>query len=86
MKTEAAFKNRERFIELGIVIAALRKRQGFSQDALATKADISRSTLSAIEAANMTRMFSVDTLYKIADALGISAGDLLNYSLPASNL
>lgn len=85
MKTEATFKNRDRFIELGIVIAALRKRQGLSQDALAAKADISRSTLSAIEAANMTRMFSVDTLYKIADALGVKAGDLLNSSLPASS-
>ena len=34
---------------------------------------------------NMTRMFSVDTLYKIADALGVKAGDLLNSSLPASS-
>lgn len=84
MKTEAASKNRDRFIELGIMIAALRKRQGLSQDALAAKADISRLTQSAIEAANMTRMFSFDTLYKIADALGVKAGDLLNSSLPAS--
>lgn len=37
------------------------------------------------EAANMARMFSVDTLYKIADALGVKAGDLLNSSLPASS-
>lgn len=85
MKTEADSKNRDRFIELGIVIAALRKKQGLSQDALAAKAEISRSTLSAIEAANMVRMFSVDTLYKIADALGVKAGDLLNSSLPASS-
>lgn len=85
MKTEADSKNRDRFIELGIVIAALRKKQGLSQDALAAKAEISRSTLSAIEAANMARMFSVDTLYKIADALGVKAGDLLNSTLPASS-
>lgn len=85
MKPVADFKNRDRFVDLGLLIAALRKRQGLSQEQLAEKANISRSTLSAIEVASNSRSLTVDTLYKIADALGTPAGDLLNYSLPVSN-
>lgn len=85
MKPVADFKNRDRFVDLGLLIAALRKRQGLSQEQLAEKANISRSTLSAIEVASNSRSLTVDTLYKIADALGTPAGDLLNYSLPTSN-
>ena len=85
MKKSTDHSNHDRFVDLGLIIAALRKRQGLSQEKFAEKADIARSTLSAIEAANMARMFSVDTLYKIADALGVKAGDLLNSTLPASS-
>lgn len=83
MKTKEDFNNYDRFVELGVVIAALRKKAGMSQEDLAEKANISRSTLSAIEAANIIRPFSVDILFRIADALNVRAGDLLNSSLPA---
>ena len=79
MKTKEDFSNRDRFVELGVVIAA-----GMSQEDLAEKANISRSTLSAIEAANTIRPFSLDILFRIADALDVRAGDLLNSSLPAN--
>ena len=75
------FDNRDRFIELGITIAALRKLQGMSQEQLAERAQISRSHLSSIEAPNIIRPFSVEVLYKIADALSVRAGDLLNTTL-----
>lgn len=81
---DVAFKNRDRFIELGLKIAALRKMQGMSQEVLAEKAGISRSHLSSIEAPNIVRPFSVEVLYNIADALEVRAGDLLNSTLPAS--
>jgi transcriptional regulator with XRE-family HTH domain len=77
-----AFKNRDRFIELGLTIAALRKLQGMSQEQLAEKANISRSHLSSIEAPNIIRPFSLEVLYNLADALNINAGDLLNSTLP----
>lgn len=86
MKKPTDHSNHDRFVDLGLLIEALRKRQGLSQEQFAEKAEIARSTLSAIEAANNSRAFSVDTLFKIADAPGISAGDLLNHSLPASNM
>lgn len=75
------FDNRDRFIELGITIATLRKLQGMSQEELAERAQISRSHLSSIEAPNIIRPFSVEVLYKIADALSVRAGDLLNTTL-----
>lgn len=77
MSKEVAFKNRDRFIELGLTIAALRKIRGMSQEKLAEKANISRSHLSSIEAPNIIRSFSLEVLYNIADALEINPGDLL---------
>ena len=50
MSKDVSYKNRDRFLELRLAIASLRKMKGLSQDALAAKAGISRSHLSAIEA------------------------------------
>lgn len=80
-KEAVSFKNRDRFIQLGIAIAALRKVRGLSQEQLAEKANISRSHLSAIEAPGIVRAFSMDIFYNIADALEIAPSDLLNASL-----
>lgn len=82
MNVGIPLKNRDRLIELGITIALLRKMRGMSQEVLAEKANISRSNLSAIEAPNVVKSFSVDMLYRIADALEVRAGDILNYELP----
>ena len=82
MSKEVEFCNRDRFIELGLMIASLRKMQGMSQEQLAEKAKISRSHLSSIEATNIVRPFSLEVLYNIADALGVRAGDLLNSNFP----
>ena len=75
------FQNRDRFIELVLTISVLRKLRGMSQETLAQKAHMSRSHLSAIEAPNIVRPFSVEILFNIADALGVRAGDLLNNSV-----
>ena len=83
MSKDIQFKNRDRFIELGLTIASLRKMQGMSQEQLAEKAHISRSHLSSIEAPNIIRPFSLEVFYNVADALEISPGDLLNATLPA---
>lgn len=78
MGKEVRFENHDRFIELGLTIAAVRKMQGMSQEELAEKAKISRSHLSSIEAPNIARSFSLEVLYNIADALGVQADELLN--------
>ena len=80
MSKEVGFKNRDRFVQLGLTIAAVRKMKGISQEKLAEKAHISRSHLSSIEAPNIVRPFSLEVLYNISDALDVEPGDLLNAS------
>lgn len=83
MSKDVSYKNRDRFLKLGLAIASLRKMKGLSQDALAAKAGISRSHLSAIEAPNIIRAFSVEVLYNLADALEIRPGELLDCDIYA---
>ena len=83
MSKDVSYKNRDRVLELGLAIASLRKMKGLSQDALAAKAGISRSHLSAIEAPNIIRAFSVEVLYNLADALEIRPGELLDCDIYA---
>lgn len=77
MGKEVEYKNRDRFIQLGITISTLRRIRGFSQEKLAEKANISRSLLSNIEAPNMAYSFSLDVFYNIADALDIAPEQLI---------
>ena len=79
------FKNRDRFVELGLTIASMRKMRGMSQEQLAEKAGMSRTHLSNIEAPNVVHTLSLEILYNIADALGVRAGDLLNTTYPETN-
>ena len=65
-KDEISFKNRDRFIQMGIAISSLRKMRGMSQEQLAEKASISRSHLSAMEA-----------FFNIADALDVTPEELI---------
>ena len=81
MSNDISMKNRDRFIQLGITISALRKVRGMSQEQLAEKANMSRSHLSSIEAPNIVRPFSLEILYNIADALDVEASDLLSSSV-----
>ena len=81
MGKEIDFKNRDRFIQLGITISVLRKMRGMSQEKLAAEAMMSRSHLSAIEAPNVVRPFSLEILFNIADALEVAPGDLLNMTV-----
>ena len=86
MRKEVSFKNRDKFIQLGIAIASLRKLRGMSQEQLAEKAGVSRSLLSIIEAPNAANSFSMEAFFDIADALNISPADLLNASLFPDNV
>ena len=83
MSKDVSPTNRDRFIELGIKIAALRKMSGMSQEQLADKAKMSRSHLSSIEAPNSVRPFSLEVLFNIADALEVEPSELLVSSFPA---
>lgn len=81
MSKEVEFKNRDRFLQLGIAIAALRKMRGMSQEQLSEKANVSRSHISAIEAPGIVRPFSLEVFFNIADALEVDPADLINASV-----
>ena len=81
MRTEVSHKNRDRFIQLGIAIATLRKIRGLSQEQLAEKAGASRNTISVIEAPGMANSFSLEIFFNIADALDVDPADLINASV-----
>ncbi len=76
---EVSQENRQNYVELGLNIAYYRKRAGLTQEQLAERADISRSHLSAIEAPNIIRPFSLEILFDLANALDIRPSKLLDF-------
>jgi len=86
MNKPVSFKNRDRFLQLGIAISSLRRIRGLSQEKLAEKANISRTLLGKIEAPNMAHGFSMEVFFDIADALDVTPVDLLNASLFPDNI
>lgn len=81
MGKDVEYKNRDRFIQLGIAVSTLRRIRGLSQEKLAEKANISRSLLSNIEAPNMAYGFSLNVFYNLADVLEISPEKLISASV-----
>ena len=78
--------NRDRLIQLGLTISALRKYRGLSQKQLAERVSVSRSLISAIEAPGFARSFSLEVFYNIADVLNIEPAKLLSASEQFENL
>ena len=60
---------------VGIVISTLRVQKGLTQEQLSGLAGIARSHLAALESGRKTA--KLDTLWRIADALEISPGELI---------
>lgn len=81
MGKKVSFKNRDRLIQLGISIAALRKLRGLSQEKLAETVGVSRTYIACIEAPNMSYDFSLDVFFNIADALDIAPEDLIQAAI-----
>ena len=81
MSKEVSFKNRDRFIQLGIAISTLRKLKGLSQEKLAEKVGISRTHMGLIEAPGTANVFSLEVFFDIADALEIDPAALIDASI-----
>lgn len=62
-------------ITMGNKITEARKKKCISQEELAKKSGVSRSTISGLESGRIT-ITTTDTLKKIADALGEKIGDI----------
>ena len=62
--------------QIGKNLKKLRKKKGLSQDRLSKLADISYNTVIKLESGGITNP-TIETLQKIAKALGVSVDDLL---------
>lgn len=61
----------EKYRRIGLKISYYRKLRNLTQEQLAEKIDKSTAFIGAIEAPNMARALSIDTLFDIAKALDI---------------
>ena len=73
MRTEYS----DKYITMGLKIAYYRKKAGFTQEVLAERIGKSVNFLSQVEGTGTVRGVSLETLFKIADVLGIPTAKLL---------
>ena len=62
-----------KYKRLGLKISYYRKLRGLTQEQLAEKIDKNLAFIGAVEAPNIDRTISLDTLFDIADVLGVPA-------------
>ena len=67
----------EKYKILGLKIAYYRKKAGYTQESFAEKIGRSVNFLAQVEGTGTTRGVSLETLFKIADVLGIPVAKLL---------
>lgn len=67
------------FTLVGLRIAYFRKQKKWTQEQLAVKLGMQTSTIGAIEAPNMNKRISLNTLFKIAKVLEIPPHKLLEF-------
>ena len=73
MRTEYS----DKYITMGLKIAYYRKKAGFTQEVLAERIGKSVNFLSQVEGTGTVRGVSLETLFKIADVLGVPPAKLL---------
>ena len=81
MAKSVSFENRDKFIQLGIAISALRRIRGLTQDDLASRVGVSRDTIRSIESPSVIRAFSFETFLKISYVLDIEPAMLISASV-----
>ncbi len=67
-----------KYKEIGLKIAYYRKKKGYTQAQLSEIVGISSNYLSLIERGNYGNSYSMETLFKIANALDVKVNDLLS--------
>ena len=65
-----------KYKEIGLKIAYYRKKKGYTQAQLAEMVGISSNYLGLIERGNKGQSYSMETLFKIAEALEITVSEL----------
>lgn len=67
----------DRYITMGLKIAYFRKKAGYTQEVFAEKIGKSLNFISQVEGTGMVKGISLETLFKMADVLGIPPSKLL---------
>lgn len=73
------FEHRDEYIKLGLKISYYRKLKGYTQEQLAEMMGKDTSYIGQIEAPNIAKAISMDTLFDIAKALGVPAYKFLDF-------
>ncbi|NDO46759.1 helix-turn-helix transcriptional regulator [Clostridium sp. MD294] len=68
-----------RYIQIGLKIAYYRKKNGFTQEQLAEKIDLSVGYLSQIETPSVAQPISLKTLFTIADIFHVPPSKFLEF-------
>jgi transcriptional regulator with XRE-family HTH domain len=68
-----------KYRKLGLKISYYRKLKGFTQEQFAEKLDKNLAFIGAVEAPNIDRTISLDTLFDIADILEVPAYKFLKF-------
>ena len=71
--------HKTKYRKLGLKISYYRKLKGFTQEQLAEMLDKNLAFIGAVEAPNIDRTISLDTLFDIADILDVPAHKFLNF-------
>ena len=66
--------------KFGLRLKALRKEKGLSQEELAERSGLNRPYISGIEQGK--RNVSLEVMEKLADALGVGIGELVDFNFP----
>lgn len=61
----------EYYINIGLKVSYFRKRGGLTQEQLANKMGVNTSFIGQIEAPNIMKPISLDTLFRISKALNV---------------
>lgn len=71
----------DKYVRLGLRIAYFRKIAGYTQEQLAEKVGISTTFIGQIEAPNIVKALSLDTLFTIADFLQVPVKRFFEYDM-----
>jgi transcriptional regulator with XRE-family HTH domain len=69
-------KHHDQYVQLGLTVSFYRRMKGLAQKELAEKVGCSIAHISTLEAPGMKTSVSIESLFDIADALGVSVAKL----------
>lgn len=70
---------KEQYRQIGLKIAYYRKLRGLTQEELAEQVGVTPAFIEHLEAPNISKALSLDTLFDIAAALGVAPHKFLHF-------